>query len=322
MRAIRFHEYGGPDVLRIDEVPDPSPGAGQLLVGVRAVGVNFIEIYNRTGAYPSSLPHIPGTEGAGEVLGVGPGVTGFAPGDRVAFSAARGSYAEQTLTPARVTFRLPDELSYESGAALALQGPAAHALANSVYPIRQGDWALVHAAAGGIGLLTVQMLKMRGARVIGTVSTEEKAEIAREAGADEVIIYGTRGFVQDVRRITGGEGAHVVYDSVGMDTFNGSLDSLRSRGLMVLFGQSSGPVPPIDPQLLNRKGSLFLTRPNLPDYSETREEFEWRYHDVYGWAASGALNVRIGLCLPLAEAAEAHRRLQGRETTGKVVLLP
>ena len=322
MKAIRFHEYGGPEVLQVDDLPDPEPGEGQLLVKVRATGVNFIDTYQRSGAYQVQLPRTVGTEASGDVVECGAGVTGFAVGDRVAFNGASGAYAEMTVVPAYNAVKIDDGVSFETAAALYLQGVTAHALATAVYPIQEGQWCLVHAAAGGVGLLLTQMVKMRGAHVIATVSTEEKAKLAREAGADEVILYTQQDFVAEVKRIMGGKGLPVVYDSVGKDTFDGSLDCLGSRGYMVLYGQSSGRVPPVDPQTLNTKGSLFLTRPTMTNFMETREELEWRTGEIFGWAASGRLSVRIGLTLPLAEAAEAHRQLEGRLTTGKVVLVP
>ncbi len=322
MKAVRVEEFGGPEVLKLVNLPDPEPGEGQLLVQIKATGLNFIETYQRSGAYQIDLPRTLGTEAAGVILALGSGVTDFAPGDRVVFSGSTGSYAEMTLATATTTVKLSDDVPFDTGVALYLQGLTAHALCTSVFPIQDGQWSLVHAGAGGVGLLLTQMLKLRGAHVIATVSTEEKATLAREAGADEVIIYSKENFVTEVARITGGEKLPVVYDSVGKDTFAGSLDCLRSRGYMVLFGQSSGRVDPIDPQLLNAKGSLFLTRPTMMNYTETREELIMRANDIYGWAAEGKLKARIGLTLPLEQAADAHRALEGRATTGKVVLLP
>ena len=322
MKAIRYAEFGGPEVLKLEDVPDPVAGDGQILVRVRAVGLNFIETYQRSGAYEATLPRILGSEASGEVVDLGPGVTDFALGDRVAFNGSTGSYAEMTLAPAKATVKLADDVPFDKGVALYLQGITAHALCTDVYPIRPGQWCLVHAAAGGVGLLLTQMLKLRGANVIATVSTEEKATLAREAGADEVILYTQQDFVGEVARIMNGQKLPVVYDSVGRDTFEGSIDCLGSRGYMVLYGQSSGRVPPVDPQLLNSKGSLFLTRPTMQNYTETREELESRTDEIYGWAGSGKLNVRIGLTLPLTQAADAHRALEGRQTTGKVVLVP
>ena len=323
MKAIRYSEYGGPEVLKLEEIPDPTPGEGQLLVPIRATGLNFIETYQRSGAYKADLPRTLGTEGAGEVLELGPGVTGFAVGDRVAFNSASGTYAELTLAPVKAAVKLADDVPFDRGVALYLQGITAHALCSTVYPIQPGQWSLVHAAAGGVGLLLTQMIKLRGGHVIGTVSTVEKAVLAREAGADEVILYTQQDFVAEVTRIMGGEKKlPVVYDSVGKDTFEGSVKCLGSKGYMVLFGQSSGRVPPVDPQLLNSSGSLFLTRPTMQHYTETRAELESHTDEIYGWADEGKLNVRIGLTLPLAQAADAHRALEGRKTTGKVVLIP
>ena len=322
MKAIRIDEFGGPEVLKMEEIPDPEPGEGQVLVKVQATGVNFIETYQRSGAYQISLPRTLGSEASGEVLATGDGVTGFATGDRIAFNGSTGSYAEMTLAPADSSVKIADDVSFETGVALYLQGITAHALCTSVFPIKQGQWCLVHAAAGGVGLLLTQMIKMRGANVIATCSTEEKAELARGAGADEVVLYTKEDFVGEVLRITEGKKLPVVYDSVGKDTFDGSIDCLAPRGYMVLYGQASGRVAPVDPQILNSKGSLFLTRPTMGDYTETREELEWRTGEIYGWAAEGKLDARIGLSLPLAQAADAHRALEGRKTTGKVVLIP
>ena len=324
MKAIRVHEYGGPEVLRYEDVPIPQPGEGQALVRLHAIGVNFIDVYMRMGQgiYRPPLPFIPGQEGAGVVEAVGPGVTEFAPGDRVAYFGATGSYAEYAVVPVGRLVKLPEGLDFKLGAAVMLQGVTAHYLTHSTYPLKAGDTCLVHAAAGGVGLLLVQVAKRRGARVIGTVSTREKAELARSVGADEVIIYTEQDFEAEVKRLTDGRGLQVVYDSVGQATFDKSLSCLAPRGYMVLYGQSSGPVGPIDPQILNVKGSLFLTRPTTAHYTLTREEYLWRCNDILGWVASGELKVHIGAEFPLAEAAEAHRRLAGRQTTGKVLLIP
>ena len=322
MKAVRFHETGGPDVLRYEEVPDPVPGEGQALVKLSAIGVNFVDTYRRSGAYPVALPHLPGPEGAGEVVAPGPGADGVAVGDRVMVHGGRGAYAELVVAAADGLVVLPDGFDEPTAAALPTQAMTAHFLANSAYPLSDADTCLIHAGAGGVGLLLIQMAKMRGAHVITTVSTREKAALAREAGADDVVLYTTEDFVAAVKRITDGEMLPVVYDSVGKTTFDGSLDCLRPRGMLVLYGQASGAVPPFDPQALNLRGSLFLTRPNLGHYTRTREEFDWRSGDVIAWAGSGKLKVRIGERLPLAEAAEAHRRLEGRLTTGKVILLP
>ena len=322
MNGVRFYEHGGPDVLRYEELPDPEPGEGEALIKLSAIGVNFIDIYRRAGAYPVELPCLPGSEGAGEVVALGPGAGGVAVGDRVMVSGGRGAYAELVVASAKRLVVLPDGYDEVTAAALPTQAMTAHFLANSAYPLSDGDTCLIHAGAGGVGLLLIQMAKMRGAHVITTVSTREKAALATEAGADDVVLYTSEDFVAAVKRITGGELLPVVYDAVGKTTFDGSLDCLRPRGVLVLYGQASGAVPPFDPQVLNAKGSLFLTRPNLGHYTLTREEFDWRSGDVIAWAGSGKLKVRIGERLPLAEAAEAHRRLEGRLTTGKVILLP
>ena len=323
MKAIRIHNLGGPEVLRYEDVPDPVPAEGQAVVWIEAIGVNFIDVYHRTGLYKvPSLPFTLGQEAAGTVEAVGDGVAGIAPGDRVAYTGAMGAYAEKAVVPADRLVKLPEELSARDGAAAMLQGMTAHYLACSTYPLKAGDACLVHAGAGGVGLLLIQIAKLRGARVFATTSTEEKAALAREAGADEVILYTRQDFAAEVRRLTDGRGAQVVYDSVGRTTFEKSLDSLARRGMMVLFGQSSGPVPPFDPSILNVKGSVYLTRPSLFHYIAEREELASRAGDVLGWIRDGRLKLRIGLELPLGEAAEAHRALEGRATTGKVLLLP
>ena len=322
MKVVRFHEFGGPEVLRYEDVDEPSPVPGEVVVRLGACGVNFIDTYQRTGAYKVALPHTAGQEGAGDIVAVGEGVTNVAVGDRVAFSGTSASYAESARVAADRLVKLPEGVDAETGAAALLQGMTAHFLATSTFPLAPGHTCLVHAAAGGVGLLLTQMAKMRGARVLATASTEEKAELARGAGADEVIRYTEQDFVAEVKRLTDGAGVQVVYDSVGKDTFDGSLDCLEERGLLALFGQSSGRVPPMDPQTLNAKGSLFLTRPTLGSYTRTREELDWRAGDVFGWIAEGALDVRVGGRFALSEAAEAHRALEGRRTTGKVLLIP
>jgi NADPH2:quinone reductase len=322
VKTIRINALGEPDVLRLEEATVPTPGPGQALLRIEAVGVNFIEIYQRTGLYPRPLPFTPGTEAAGTVEAVGPGVTVVAPGDRVASIDVLGAYAEYALAPADRLVPLPDRVSMRVGAAALLQGMTAQYLTTTTFPLQRGHACLVHAAAGGVGLLLCQMAKRRGARVLGTVSTEEKAVLAREAGADEVILYTRTEFEHEVKRLTGGEGVQVVYDSVGRTTFAKGLDTLVRRGTMVLFGQSSGPVEPVDPLLLNRKGSLFLTRPSLPHYTASRAELLERAGDVLGWAAEGSLRVRVGHEFALAAAAEAHREIEGRRTTGKVLLVP
>jgi NADPH2:quinone reductase len=322
MKAIRVERYGGPEALSMAEAPTPSPGAGEALVRIEAAGVNFIDIYQREGLYPLPLPFTPGSEGAGVVEATGPGVAGTAVGDRVAYAGAIGAYAERAVVPSWRLVKVPDGMDTATAAALMLQGMTAHYLTHDAFSLKAGDACLVHAAAGGVGLLLVQMAKRRGARVIGTVSTPEKARLARGAGADEVVLYTEEDFEAAVRRLTGGKGVSVVYDSVGKATFEKSLGCLSPRGLLALYGQSSGPVPPFDPQVLNARGSLFLTRPSLAHYTATREELLRRAGDVLGWAASGEIKVRIDARLPLAEAAEAHRRLAGRGTSGKLLLLP
>jgi len=320
MLAVRLHEPGGPEAMRVESVPVPQPRPGQALVRLEAAGVNFIDVYKRTGLYQLPLPATLGEEGAGTVVAVGDGVREVRPGDRVAWASAIGAYAEYAAVPAARLVPLPDGVSTAQGAAVMLQGMTAHYLATSTYALRDGDRCLVHAAAGGVGLLLVQIAKKRGAYVVGTAGSDEKAALARAAGADEVIVYTRQDFVEETRRATDGRGVQVVYDSVGETTFLRGLDVLAPRGMMVLFGQSSGPVAPIDPQLLNRKGSLFLTRPTLAHYTATREELLARAGDLFAWIARGELSVRIGVELPLAEVAEAHRMLEGRRTTGKVVL--
>jgi NADPH2:quinone reductase len=322
MKAIRVQAPGGPEVLQYEDVPDPAPAEGQALVRIEAVGVNFIDVYHRTGLYKVPLPFTLGQEAAGMIEALGPGVSGMAVGDRVAYAGVMGTYAEKAAVPAERLVKLPDGLSARDGAAAMLQGMTAHYLACSTYPLRPGDTCLVHAAAGGVGLLLCQIAKLRGARVLATTSTEEKARLAREAGADEIIFYDKQDFAAEVRRLTEGQGVQVVYDGVGRATFDKSLDSLARRGLMALFGQASGPVPPLDPVLLNAKGSIYLTRPSLFHYIVTRDELTSRADDVLGWIREGKLKLRIGLELPLREAAAAHRALEGRTTTGKVLLLP
>jgi len=322
MKAIRIDGFGGPEVLRLADVPDPSPGPGQIAVRVEAAGLNFVDVYHRTGLYPNPLPFVPGMEGAGVVAEVGPGVAAWREGDRVAWTGFLGSYAGRVLLPADRAVAVPLGMSTDTAAALMLQGLTAHYLCTSTYPLKKGDTCLVHAAAGGVGLLLVQMAKRRGARVIGTVGTEAKAALAREAGADEVVLYTREDFLEAVKRLTGGRGVDVVYDSVGKATAEKSLDCLVPRGMMVFFGNASGPVPPIDPLVLSRKGSLFLTRPNLVHYIADRASLEARAADVLGDAAGGRLRVRIDRTYPLAEAAEAHRALEGRQTAGKVLLIP
>ena len=323
MKAIRVNEYGGPEGLGYEDVPDPEPGQGEALVRLAASGVNFIDVYQRTGVYPVEPPFIAGQEGAGEVEAVGDGVDDVAPGDYVAFAGVQGAYAEYVVAP--VEKLVPFNVTYveaRMAAAVMLQGMTAHYLTHSTFPVEEGQSVLVHAAAGGVGLLLCQLAKMRGATVIGTAGTEEKAQLARGAGADEVILYTEQDFVEETERITDGEGVHVVYDSVGKDTFDGGLDCLRPRGCMVLFGGSSGQVPPVDLQILNAKGSLFVTRPKLADYTATREELLWRAESLFTWIGQGNLDVRIGGSYKLSEADAAHRDLEGRNTTGKLILIP
>jgi len=322
MKAIRIHAHGGPEVLQLDEIPVPVPGPGQALVRIEAAGLNFIDIYHRTGLYKVQLPYVPGQEGAGVVTAVGPDVAGVATGDRVVYTGVPGAYAELAAVPVDRLVPLPAGVTFRQAAAVLLQGITAQYLATSTYRLAAGEACLVHAAAGGLGLLLCQIAKRLGARVIGTVSTEAKAELARAAGADEVILYTQQDFEAEVKRLTGDAGLQVVYDSVGKTTFDKSLNCLARRGMLVLCGQSSGPVPPLDPQVLNQKGSLYLTRPTLAHYTATREELLARAGEVLGWVADGSLAVRIGREYPLAEAAEAQRALAGRETTGKVLLLP
>src|SRR5216117_974338 len=322
MKAIRVHAPGGPDALRYEDIERPAPGPGQVLVKIEAAGVNFIDIYQRTGHYKVPLPVTLGQEAAGSVSAVGPGVAEPKVGERVAYASLLGAYAEYAVVPADRVVVLPDGVSTKQGAAVMLQGMTAHYLATSTYALKPGDACLAHAAAGGVGLLLCQIAKLQGARVLGTVSTREKAALAHDAGAAEVILYTEQDFEAEVKRLTNGTGVDVVYDSVGKTTFEKGLNCLKRRGLMALFGQSSGPVGPFDPQVLNAKGSLFLTRPTLGDYIATRAELVQRAGDVLGWITSGTLKVRIERELPLAQAAEAHRLLEGRHTTGKVLLIP
>ena len=322
MHAVRIHQTGGPEVLRYEEVPHPEPGPGQALVQVAAAGVNFIDIYQREGVYKIPLPATLGQEAAGTVVAVGRDVGGVAVGDRVAYAGAMGAYAQYAVVPADRLVSVPAGVGLDVAAALMLQGMTAHYLSHTTFPLRPGDRCLIHAAAGGVGLLLVQMARRAGAYIIGTAGTEEKAARARATGADEVILYREQDFVAGVKELTRGQGVHVVYDSVGRTTFLKGLDVLVPRGMMVLYGASSGPVPPFDPQLLNQKGSLFLTRPTLGHYIRDREELMQRATDVLAWVEDGALKVRIDRALPLAEAAAAQEALASRATSGKVLLVP
>lgn len=320
--AILVRKTGGPEVLGVADVDPGPPGPGQLLVDVTASGVNYIDTYQRGGLYQVDLPFVLGQEGAGTVAATGSEVTGFATGDRIAWQGILGSYAQRALIPAEAAVRVPDGVGEDVAAAIMLQGMTAHYLVASTYPVQQGDTVLVHAAAGGVGLLLIQLAKARGARVLGTVSTGEKAELARAAGADEVINYTETDFVAAVRQSTSGEGVAVAYDGVGKSTVDGSIACLRARGMLALFGAASGPVPPIDPQQLNAAGSVFLTRPKLADYTRSRKELDWRAEEVFGAVAAGNLDVRIGGRYPLADARAAHEDLESRRTTGKLLLIP
>ena len=322
MKAIQIHETGGPEVLTLADLPIPEPGPGQVLIRVEAVGVNFIEVYFRNGVYKAALPLTLGSEAAGTVEELGPGVTGFAAGDAVASVSVLGSYAEYALVPAAALVKVPEGLTMQQAAAALLQGMTAHYLSHSTFPLKAGDTALVHAGAGGVGLLLTQMAARLGARVIATVSTAEKAELSRSAGASDVILYTEKDFAAEVKRLTGGKGVDVVYDSVGKTTFEGSLNCLRPRGLLALFGASSGPVPPFDLIHLSSKGSLFVTRPTLWHYVATRAELEQRSGDVLGWAAKGELKLRTEHVYPLSDAAQAQTDLEDRKTTGKILLEP
>jgi NADPH2:quinone reductase len=320
MRAIQVHETGGPEKLVLGEVPVPMPGKGQALVRIASAGVNFIDIYFRIGLYKAELPFTPGMEAAGVVEAVGEDVTEVRPGDRVAYAMQRGAYAQYAVLPAWQLVKVPEKLSLEKASALMLQGMTAHYLTHSTFPLQQGQCCLVHAAAGGAGQMVVQLAKRRGARVIATVGSEAKAEIAREVGADEVILYNSQDWVAETKRLTEGRGVDVVYDSVGAATFHGSLDCLRPRGMMVTYGNASGPVPAIEPLLLNQKGSLFLTRPTLAHHCSTRQELLWRAGDVMNGVAAGELTLEIHKTYPLAEAGSAHEDLAARRTTGKLLI--
>lgn len=321
MRVIEVRGFGGPEVLQLAQRPAPRPGAGELLVELEAIGVNFIDTYFRSGAYAASLPFVPGGEGVGFVTAVGAGVAEFEIGDRVAFTSGAGTYAEQALVPASGAVRVPAQVDAAVAASALLQGMTAHYLITSTYPAQPGDTVLVHAGAGGVGLLLTQLAAARGVRVISTVSTDEKAALSRAAGAQEVLRYGPD-LVTRVRELTGGEGVAAVYDGVGAATFDQSLECVRRRGTLALFGAASGPVPPVDPQRLNAAGSLYLTRPTLAHYIADRAELQWRAGEVFDAIARGQLLVRIGASYPLEQASQAHADLEGRRTTGSIVLLP
>ena len=322
MKAIRIYQNGGPEVLTFEDMPIPSPSPKEALVRIAAIGVNFVEVYHRIGLYKVALPFTPGTEASGVVESVGAEVTEVRPGDRVAYALALGAYAEYALVPAFKLVKLPEAISFEESAAAMVQGLTAHYLAHATYALKAGETCLIHAAAGGVGLLLVQMAKRLGARVFGTVSTEEKAQLARNAGADEIIYYTRQDFETEVKRLTNGRGVQVVYDSVGQTTYEKSLNCLAPRGLLALFGQSSGAVPSIDPLVLSAKGSVYLTRAALANYTATREELLWRANDVLRWIASGELKLRIHRVFALEQAADAQRLLESRETSGKLLLKP
>jgi NADPH2:quinone reductase len=322
MKAIQVQKTGGPEVLTMVDLPVPKPKANEAVVKIGASGVNFIDVYFREGRYPTTLPFTDGQEAAGTVTEVGGDVKSVKVGDRVAYSNVMGSYAEYAAVPADRLVRVPDKITDQQAAAAMLQGMTAHYLINTTYPLKKGETALIHAAAGGVGLLLVQMAKNIGAHVIGTAGTEEKAKLAREAGADEVILYTTQDFEAETKRLTGGKGVHVVYDGVGKSTFEKGLNVLRPRGYMVLFGGASGAVPPFDPIVLSQKGSLFLTRPTLIHYVALREELEQRSGDVLAMIAAGKLKLRISKTYKLEEVQQAHRDLEGRKTTGKILLVP
>jgi len=321
MKAIRIHEYGGPEVLRLEEIPLPEPGSGEVRVKIEVSGVNYIDIYHRTGLYPSKIPFSPGMEGAGVVDAVGDNVSEVEIGDRVVYAMQQGSYAEFAVVPSWKLVQLPENLDFQSGAAAMLQGMTAHYLTHSTYPLKKGDTLLIHAAAGGVGLLLIQIAKRLGAKVFGTVSTKEKASLAKDAGADEIILYTKSDFEEEVKRLTNGLGVDVVYDSVGKTTFEKSLNCLRPRGYLVSFGQSSGPIAPFNPGILSAKGSLFLTRPTLAHYAANRDELLRRAGEIFKWVAKGELKLRIDRVFPLENAVEAQKQLEGRKSTGKLLLV-
>jgi NADPH2:quinone reductase len=322
MKAIQVQKYGGPEVLTLAELDIPKPNPNQAIVQVKAAGINYIDIYMREGRYSTALPFVDGQEAAGVISEIGSDVKGLKPGDRVAYCGVPGSYAECTAVPADRLVKIPEKLDFHQAAAAMLQGLTAHYLCRSTYPLKKGEIALVHSAAGGVGLLLVQMCKKLGARVIGTVSTDEKAKFARDAGADDTILYTQQDFEAETKRLTDGKGVHVVYDAVGKDTFEKGLNVLRPRGYMVYYGASSGPVPPFELNKLGPKGSLFVTRPTLVTHIASREELEQRSNDVLGMIASGELKLRIEYIYPLKDAPQAHRDLEARKTTGKLLLIP
>jgi NADPH:quinone reductase len=321
MKSIRIHKHGGPDVMVLEEAPVPKAGPGEALVEVYVSGVNFVDTYYRVGLYkPPNLPFIPGSEAAGIVSAVGEGVEDVRVGDRVAYAMSLGSYAEFAAVPAWKLARLPDSLDFTAGAAIMLQGMTAHYLAHSTFPLKSGDTALVHAGAGGVGQLMIQVARRLGVRVLATVGSSEKAELARAAGAHETIVYAVQDFESEVKRLTDGRGVDVVYDGIGASTWEKSLNCLRPRGYLVLYGNASGPTPSVDPLLLMSKGSLFLTRPTLHHYAASRQEIQSRTDDLFAWMSSGALKLRCDFVFPLRDAAKAHKELEGRRTTGKVLL--
>lgn len=323
MKAVRIHEHGGPEVMKYEDVADPAPGKGEAVVAIGAAGLNFIDIYFRTGLYkPPMMPFTPGSEAAGTVVAVGEGVNEVQVGERVAYAMALGAYAEYAVVPAWRLVKFPDAMDFKAGAAVMLQGMTAHYLTHSTFPLKRGDRALVHAGAGGVGQLLIQISKKLGASVYATVGNEAKAQLAREAGADETVIYSKQDFEAEIKRMTENRGVDVVYDSVGAATFEKSLNCLRPRGYMVLYGQSSGPVPPVDPSALFSKGSLFLTRPSLTHYAMTREETLSRAGALFDWIGKGELKLRVDHAFPLRDCGKAHEALASRQTTGKVVLIP
>ena len=322
MKAIQIQKFGGPEVLTLADIEIPKPKANEAVVQIKAAGVNYIDVYFREGRYPATPPFVNGQEASGVVAETGPEVQGPKTGDRVAYTGVLGGYAEYAAVPANRLVKVPEKIDFRQAAAAMLQGMTAHYLCRTTYPLKRGDIALVHSAAGGVGLLLVQMAKKLGARVIGTVSTEEKAKLAREAGADDTILYTQQDFEAETKRLTDGKGVHVIYDGVGKDTFEKDLNSLRPRGYLVYYGASSGPVPPFDLNKLAPKGSLFVTRPTLLHHIASREDLEQRSSDIFGMIASGDLKLRIEYTYPLGQASQAHRDLEGRKTTGKLLLIP